>query len=54
MTTSTNVYEFSGALSGGVIVGTMTITRSGDGRPQPGLGFPFTFGGTKTIPVTLR
>jgi hypothetical protein len=54
VTTSTYVYEFAGALSAGVIVGTMTFTMSGTGVPQPGLGFPFTFEGFTTIPVTLR
>jgi hypothetical protein len=54
VTTSSSVYEFSGALNGGVIVGTITLTLSGTGVPQAGAGFPFTFEGSTTIPVTLR
>jgi hypothetical protein len=53
-TTTTQVYEFTGALRGDVIAGTMTVNASGDGRPPAGQGLPFDWTGTATIPVTLR
>jgi hypothetical protein len=56
VTTTTNVYAFTGALSGGVITGTIVITASGDGRPPAGQSSPrpFTWDGSATIPVTVR
>lgn len=52
LVTMTNVFEFSGALSGGVITGTLTFTQSQQGLRVDGSRF----GGdaSVTVPVTLR
>ena len=50
--TTTSVFEFSGALSGNAITGTLTYTYSGQG--QADTGPVFTLSGSVAIPVTLQ
>ena len=51
--TVTNTTTFSGALSGGVISGTMTHTQVSAGQGSPS-GGPINGSGTTSFPVTLR
>jgi hypothetical protein len=54
--TQTNTFAFSGALSGGVVTGTVSfaVNGQGTGTSPGGSGFTQQYSGSTTIPVTLR